>query len=616
MKPLISIVIPTYNRAEDLSRALKSVFSQTFTNWEALVIDNHSIDNTDELIKSFKSPKIKLFKVHNNGIIAMSRNLGVKHASGEYISFLDSDDWWLPQKLEESIKYLELGADIVYHDLFYVTSLERNYHFRRTRGRNLKSPVFYDLIKNGNTLPNSSVVVKKVFLEAINYLSEDQEMIGSEDYDAWLRIAKKTEKFLRIPKTLGFYWAGGGNISNPERTLKFVSAIEKRYASTIPKLDARNSIFWLNYIKGRAYYLLKDNEKAKYYLGLNRWSRAPFLISLKTCWMLFWIKLYPSSKRKITKKSTPIAIGLIKSEKAFSPEIEGYSKYFQSSMGMKVKVFSSFQEADANSDIVIVFFGFIPFWTRHKSIVIAEYHSLSVGKLSFIKNLLKRLLNIRGEHYIFLNETVRKKLFFSNRLSYSYRGMGFDAEECVLSADAEKKYDFVYSGVVGRSGVIDAISRIESLGFNIAVVGNTEKEGLVLSGISKNIICFGKVPLKKSYEIMASAKYGLNYTPDDFPLNIQDSTKVIEYCALGLGVVTNRYEWVNDFEKKIGARFLSLENVNDSDSVYGFEFKRGEIEQYSWKKVIEKSDVKKFIYSLLDNVEHYEAYFGQYCDIE
>ena len=296
MNPLVSIIIPTYNRAEDLKRALQSVFDQTFTDWEVLVVDNHSIDETDSLIKSFNDPKIKLFKIHNAGVIAASRNLGLKHALGEYIAFLDSDDWWLPKKLEESIKYMSHGADVVYHDLFYVKKPGQRFNWRRTWRRKLKSPVFYDLIENGNTLINSSVVVRKKLLNAIKGLSEDKDMVGSEDYDAWLRIAQISEKFQKIPDTLGFYWAGGGSTTNPSRTLNATQAIEKKYANTISDLDAQHSIYWLNYTKGRAYFCLKDFENAKKYLSLNRWVRVPFVISLKTCWMLLMISLCHHSK--------------------------------------------------------------------------------------------------------------------------------------------------------------------------------------------------------------------------------------------------------------------------------------------------------------------------------
>ncbi len=595
MNPLVSIIIPTYNRAEDLKRALQSVFDQTFTDWEVLVVDKHSVDDTDNLIKSFSDSRIKLFKIHNEGVIAASRNLGLKHALGEYIAFLDSDDWWLPKKLEESIKCMNQGAEVVYHDLYIVTKSDQRFNWRRTRGRQLNSPVFYDLMKNGTTLPNSSVVVRKKILNAINGLSEDKDMIGSEDYDAWLRIAQISEKFQRIPQTLGFYWAGGGNTSNPDRALKIYTALEKRYSNTTSGLDASHSFFWLNYARGRAYFFLKDFKNAKKYLSLNRRNRMPFRAFFKTCWMLFWIQLLPSPKRLLARTDKPVKIGLIKSGKFFAPEIEGYLNFFKPYKDIQIEVYNTFQDADKNSDITIVFLGFIPIWRNHKSLIIAEYPSLSVGRFSVVKNLLKRLLNIRGEYYIFLNEEVRKNLFFSSRVPHSLRGMGFVKDNCEQSSNVKKEFDFVYCGSVGRSGVIEAISKIESLGFLIAVVGNTEKEGEVLSGISKNIYCFGKASLKRSYEIMASAKYGLNFMPDTFPYNIQDSTKVIEYCALGLGVVTNRYKWVDEFEEKIQAKFLGLEVVDSYESVSSFNFEQGNIEKYSWDKVISETDLMSFI---------------------
>jgi glycosyltransferase involved in cell wall biosynthesis len=296
MNPLVSIIIPTYNRAEDLKRALQSVFDQTFTNWEVVVVDNHSVDDTDSLIKSFNNQKIKLFKIHNRGIISASRNLGLKHALGEYIAFLDSDDWWLPKKLEESIKYMIQGADIVYHDLFYVTKSDQRFNWRRVRGRKLKSPVFYDLLESGNALPNSSVVVRKKLLNEIKGLSEDKDMVSSEDYDAWLRIARISEKFQKIPDVLGFYWAGGGNVTNPDRTLKYIRALEKLYIDTTPDLGVKGRIFWLNYAKGRACFCLKDFKNANKHLSLNHWTRVPFIINLKTCWMLLVISLYRQLK--------------------------------------------------------------------------------------------------------------------------------------------------------------------------------------------------------------------------------------------------------------------------------------------------------------------------------
>ena len=98
-QPLISIVIPTYNHAVFLNRALISIIKQEYENWEVIVVDNHSDDHTEEVVYSFENPKIKLFKIRNNGVIGLSRNYGIKNALGKWIAFMDSDDVWYPSRL-------------------------------------------------------------------------------------------------------------------------------------------------------------------------------------------------------------------------------------------------------------------------------------------------------------------------------------------------------------------------------------------------------------------------------------------------------------------------------------------------------------------------------------
>lgn len=286
MKPLISIVIPTYNRARDLERALRSVLVQTYPYWEALVVDNHSSDNTRDAVENFNDARIRLLSIHNNGVIAASRNLGIRCAQGQYIAFLDSDDWWSPEKVDESLKYLEQGADVVYHDLFLVTKPDQRFFWRKAYTRDLVSPVFNDLIANGNGLTNSSVVVRKELLNAIGGLLEDRRLISAEDYVAWLKISKLTEKFRRIPKTLGYYWAGGGNVSNPDRTLISLGAIEERYASSF--VDSK---VWLCYAKGRAYYRSGRYEMAKKSLEPISWKQSSLLMYVNSYRILLSICL-------------------------------------------------------------------------------------------------------------------------------------------------------------------------------------------------------------------------------------------------------------------------------------------------------------------------------------
>lgn len=208
--PVFSIIIPTYNRADKVCRALKSVVNQSFTDFEILVMDDGSTDNTSEMVESFSDLRIKYEWGKNFGGPAVPRNRGLRLAQGKYIAFLDSDDWWMPKKLEESLKFLEQGFDLVYHDLFLVTKAGQKLFLRKTRSRILQPSIFNDLLKYGNGLFNSSVVVKREKLDEIGGLSEDPNLITAEDFDLWLRLAKVSEKFKMIPKTLGYYWEGGG----------------------------------------------------------------------------------------------------------------------------------------------------------------------------------------------------------------------------------------------------------------------------------------------------------------------------------------------------------------------------------------------------------------------
>ena len=106
-KCTVSIIIPTYKRVEKLKRAIDSVLSQTFTNWEIIIIDNHSLDGTKELVDNYNNPKIKMLLIKNNGNIAKSRNLGIKKSKGKYLALLDSDDLWVPNKLQICINALK-----------------------------------------------------------------------------------------------------------------------------------------------------------------------------------------------------------------------------------------------------------------------------------------------------------------------------------------------------------------------------------------------------------------------------------------------------------------------------------------------------------------------------
>ena len=104
---LVSVIIPTYNRAKLLKRAIESVLNQTFQDFELIVVDDGSTDDTKEIVKSFNNQKIIYIYQENFGGAALPKNVGIKMAQGKYIAILDSDDEWLPEKLQKQVTLFE-----------------------------------------------------------------------------------------------------------------------------------------------------------------------------------------------------------------------------------------------------------------------------------------------------------------------------------------------------------------------------------------------------------------------------------------------------------------------------------------------------------------------------
>ena len=213
-RPLVSVVIPTYNHAHFLGRALKSVLDQTYTHWEAVVIDNHSHDNTDEVISSFKDPRIKTLKIHNHGVIAASRNAGIAAANGDWIAFLDSDDLWYTRKLEVVIGEIRQNPsfEVYSTDELLVNELSGD---RSPLVYGPYCPDFYEtLLVSGNRLSPSAALVRHEFLLQEKILfRENKEFVTAEDYDLWLLLARAGARFKFIHSAQGEYRIHASNSS-------------------------------------------------------------------------------------------------------------------------------------------------------------------------------------------------------------------------------------------------------------------------------------------------------------------------------------------------------------------------------------------------------------------
>ena len=117
MNELVSVIMPSYNTARFIGNSIKSVLNQTYTNWELIIVDDCSTDNTDEVVENFKDKRIKFFKNKKNYGAAFSRNRALKLAEGRWIAFLDSDDLWVNTKLEKQISFMKKnGYSFTYTD--------------------------------------------------------------------------------------------------------------------------------------------------------------------------------------------------------------------------------------------------------------------------------------------------------------------------------------------------------------------------------------------------------------------------------------------------------------------------------------------------------------------
>lgn len=190
MSDLVSVIIPTFNRSQFLLRAIHSVLNQTYKNIELLVVDDGSTDETHKLLTPLIENKSLHYIKKNNGGVSSARNAGVFSAKGKWIAFLDSDDEWLTEKLEEQLSFLKYNShlSIVYTDEIWMRNgvrvNQKNGH-RKSGG-----DIFLKCIQQCLIAPSSVLINKKLFVDMQGF---NEEFVVCEDYDLWLKISSLHE---------------------------------------------------------------------------------------------------------------------------------------------------------------------------------------------------------------------------------------------------------------------------------------------------------------------------------------------------------------------------------------------------------------------------------------
>ena len=182
--PLVTVIIPTYNRASFLKEAIDSVLSQTYRNFELIVVDDGSTDGTSELLLSY-GHKIKVIKKANKGPSA-SRNRGIKAAKGDWIAFLDSDDVWKPYKLEKQVQFIKDNPEIKICQTEEIW-IRNGKRVNPRKKHEMHSGWIYEQCLPLCIVSPSSVMIHRDVFEKVGLF--DETMLACEDYDLWLRIA-------------------------------------------------------------------------------------------------------------------------------------------------------------------------------------------------------------------------------------------------------------------------------------------------------------------------------------------------------------------------------------------------------------------------------------------
>lgn len=197
VSPLISVIIITHNRPLLLAAALKSVYDQTFQNYEAIVINDAGI-NVSDIVNALKDPRFKYIEHKTNQGPSAARNTGLRIAKGFYIAYLDDDDTYFPHHISSMIKGLQdYDYKVAYSDIRYVTKKEENGKII-TMDRKFDLPIYcsFDHLLIGNQLPPVAVVHEKSCLEEAGFF--DETLNRYEDWDLWIRLAQNYA-FLHIP---------------------------------------------------------------------------------------------------------------------------------------------------------------------------------------------------------------------------------------------------------------------------------------------------------------------------------------------------------------------------------------------------------------------------------
>jgi len=233
--PKVTVIIATYNAIAYLPSTVDSVIKQTFTDFELLIVDDGSTDETVEWVSKLVDPRVRLISQANQGV-SVARNQGIANAQGEYIAFLDADDLWEPIKLEKQVNCLDENPQVGLVHTSIVNIDEQGKFLAAVDASDVQGNVLKHIVEENLILCGSAPMVRRSCLEAVQGF--DQKLMSAEDWDLWIRLAARYD-FAVVREPLVLYRQHLNSKSNNiERHLKHrLKVIDKTFETVAKNLQ-------------------------------------------------------------------------------------------------------------------------------------------------------------------------------------------------------------------------------------------------------------------------------------------------------------------------------------------------------------------------------------------
>ena len=295
-----------------------------------------------------------------------------------------------------------------------------------------------------------------------------------------------------------------------------------------------------------------------------------------------------------------MTIAFVHNNKAFLPGLYGYRQFF-SKFDIQCEVVTPDELGITHRQVEWYFLGSDISKPKEGIYKIHEYPSASLPPFRKWKDRAKSFVNSQPDFRIFQNEFVRNCLSFHDSIPFGYRDLGIPEEWLSGNPSLNKEFDFIYTGDVSVSRNIGNI-------LNVFTTRMKERSILILSHRYEdlkqqykaygNIIFKGPVQKDQVRDYLLKSKFAVNYIPDIIPFNKQTSTKLLEYVACKIPVITTQYEWVKEFEKKEGGSYYYLEPDLSNfswEEIAAFSYDFPDLTEWTWEKQIRKSGVLEFL---------------------